>query len=528
MISPRNWKWMMIATVTVAASLLLASVALGAVSVTPASDDRAPVALATPATAEDGSQACIACHESLTPKVIEQYRQSQHAGSNGATCMDCHEAEKGDWDATQHNGFLIGTHPTPKDCSRCHEKEVSENMASKHAIAQLRMSQGGDRNKFEPPIATKHGCEQCHQIGNYWPDGSIGECDACHSKHRFDLAEARNPQTCGECHMGPDHPNIETYMESKHGNIYATRGHEWKLDFEPSDGPIPIEAPTCTTCHMDGAPGVKPTHNVSARLAWETQAPWSLRTTWGGQEWQDKREAMETICGNCHAPPFTKRYFLEADLAILQYNQIYKAGADLLAKMKEADLLKTPDLGWDEPPERDLYYIWHHQGRRFRQGAIMMGADYTQWHGIWELQENLIDMMNWAGDHGLKEAQAWQQDDSPLKFLLYPWYDVPGTAWGISAISNRNVWFYDSNNVEDYWKRAYANTEAAYKAGLLSDDQWALYEKLYENREEEMGLTFDLPPENEEFLAGLKKDKEAVKQVQELELPGEAGWVFGK
>ena len=45
-------------------------------------------------------------------------------------------------------------------------------------------------------------------------------CTACHGRHEFSAAQARTPDTCGKCHMGPDHPQIEIYNESKHGIAY--------------------------------------------------------------------------------------------------------------------------------------------------------------------------------------------------------------------------------------------------------------------------------------------------------------------
>ena len=31
------------------------------------------------------------------------------------------------------------------------------------------------------------------------------------------------------------------------------------------------------------------------------------------------------------------------------------------------------------------FELWHHEGRRARHGASMMGPDYTQWHGMYEV-----------------------------------------------------------------------------------------------------------------------------------------------
>ena len=46
-----------------------------------------------------------------------------------AACIDCHGADKGDADAFEHEGALIATLVTPKDCGVCHEKEAKEMTA---------------------------------------------------------------------------------------------------------------------------------------------------------------------------------------------------------------------------------------------------------------------------------------------------------------------------------------------------------------------------------------------------------------
>ncbi|MCK4507982.1 MAG: hypothetical protein KAU27_05555, partial [Desulfuromonadales bacterium] len=170
------------------------------------------------------TQKCITCHleNGMAPRMIQMWEESKHA-ENGVGCLSCHQAEKGDFDAFEHNGFTVGLYPTPKDCSECHEKEVTEHTKSKHAY-QFWLYAPADRAIFEPIVGTKQGCEACHNISNQWPDGSVGECDACHPKHSFSIEVAREPQTCGECHLGPDHPHIEIYNESKHGNIFAAEG----------------------------------------------------------------------------------------------------------------------------------------------------------------------------------------------------------------------------------------------------------------------------------------------------------------
>ena len=67
-------------------------------------------------------------------------------------------------------------------------------------------------------------------IGRVNPDGSKGTCSACHTRHRFSKEQARKPETCGKCHLGPDHPQKEVYEESKHGILYRAFEDELNMD----------------------------------------------------------------------------------------------------------------------------------------------------------------------------------------------------------------------------------------------------------------------------------------------------------
>ena len=483
----------------------------------------------------DSSTDCIKCHQQkdVAVGVIVQWKHSTHA-QKGVGCIECHKAEKADFDAFQCPGSkaMIGRHPTPKDCNSCHADQVKEHRESKHGLGQAFYAlKGADRNLFEPAIATKNGCDQCHNIGNYWPDGSIGECDACHPKHSFDVAIARNPYTCGECHIGPDHPHIEQYLESKHGNVMTGNMHKYDLAYAASDEDIPkLPAPVCTTCHMDAGKGFKATHNVSERLSWEMQAPYSFRTVWNDETWEPKRQRMQAVCNQCHGKTFYETYLLTADLAQLQYNEHRKQTVHWIKEMEKHGVitpilsldgkrLSKPGLnGYDEKVEDLAYKNWHHEGRRFRMGAMMMSADYTQWHGIWEMQLNLSEIIDNAAEHGVPDAVAWKKTQTPDKFFTFALYDIPGSAWGISTISYKVPWTY--KKVPDYWEKVKQNVEAVYKHGMLSKDQWTLWSSMYDNKDHYLGLKYEYPKYHEEYLRMLKMDVEAVKsQVLDYTAP---------
>ncbi|HOI28934.1 MAG TPA: multiheme c-type cytochrome [Melioribacteraceae bacterium] len=480
---------------------------------------------------------CVDCHtnKGMAVKAIDAWKESVHAQQN-IGCLDCHKANKEDFDAfyCPESDLLVAKHPTPKDCAECHEQQVNEFADSKHAH-QFWLIKNTDRSIFETPIATRHGCEQCHQIGNVWPDQSVGECDACHPKHTFSKAVARQPETCGECHIGPDHPHIEIYLESKHGNIFRSKEKSLDLNYSTKDYQnIPLESPVCTTCHMDGNEKQPMTHNVSERLAWESQAAWSFRTVWNEEElgsWEMKRARMESICSSCHSPNFISTYLLTADLVNLQYNEMRRKFVYWTKKLTANGTIKTlkangkeysdPVLnGWDETPEILMYHAWHHEGRRFRHGAIMMGADYTQWHGVWELQHDLVELITWAAERGDQEAKQWVNSTHPTKFVPYPIFDIPGNAWGINVLSNTFPFLY---TYPDYWERIYSNVEEAHKNKLLSDTQWQFWQNRYNNKEHFLGTKY-----NADSVFKFYKDRDAIDtkafndQAVNLKLPGKS------
>ena len=65
------------------------------------------------------SQRCVSCHDENNPGITAHWRDSTHA-EKGVACVDCHQAEKGDADAFDHEGVLIATVVTPRDCAHCH------------------------------------------------------------------------------------------------------------------------------------------------------------------------------------------------------------------------------------------------------------------------------------------------------------------------------------------------------------------------------------------------------------------------
>jgi hypothetical protein len=127
--------------------------------------------------------------------------------------------------------------------------------------------------------------------------------------------------------MGPDHPQKEVYEESKHGIQFFANEDKMNLD-SPKwiVGEDYSAAPTCATCHMSATKNQPVTHDVGMRISWNNRPPISIR------------------------PELSDKFG----------NKI--------------------DFTWFE--------LWHHEGRRARHAAAMMGPDYTHWHGTYEIARN--------------------------------------------------------------------------------------------------------------------------------------------
>jgi hypothetical protein len=357
-------------------------------------------------------RACLACHESVTPGVVMDWKSSKHYGA-GVDCATCHlAAGKGNRpDIQDHNGFKIVVLVTPKNCQTCHAREAIQFEASRHADAARFI--GSLDNTLGEVVAggpaSNSGCKQCHGsvvtvsgkngqldpttwpntgIGRINPDGSKGACTACHSRHAFSIAQARTPEACNKCHLGPDHPQEEIWDESKHGTRYhmnlalgvstgikAPAG-KWIPGHSYSSGP------TCASCHMSATSDQHSTHDVGARLSWTLRPVISIKQ----DNWEKKREAMSDVCYSCHSPEYVKDFYTQFDAVVTLYNNKYAIPAKSIMDKLTAEK-KLSNQPFDVPIKWTYYELWHHEGRRARQGAAMSGPDYTWWHGLYEVSK---------------------------------------------------------------------------------------------------------------------------------------------
>jgi hydroxylamine dehydrogenase len=346
-------------------------------------------------------QACLDCHSNSTPGIVEQWRDSAHARKN-VDCYSCHRASEKDPATFEHYGQRIAVIVTPNYCGRCHSKEVEQFEKSHHAqAAQFIGSLDNMLGEVVEGGPAANGCRQCHGsevkyvkdgkfdpdtwpnsgIGRVNPEGSRGTCAACHGRHSFSSALARQPENCGKCHLGPDHPQIEIYNESKHGIQFRANIAKMNLDSKSwVVGKDYSAAPTCATCHMSATSNQPVTHDVGDRISFTLRPVVSIKL----ENWEKRRAAMQDVCSNCHATGWVENFYKQYEKTVDLYNEKFaKPAKAIMDKLYAANkLTKTP---FDEKIEWTYYELWHHQGRRARMGTAMMGPDYTQWHGFYEV-----------------------------------------------------------------------------------------------------------------------------------------------
>ncbi|MEW5795610.1 MAG: multiheme c-type cytochrome [Candidatus Zixiibacteriota bacterium] len=362
------------------------------------------------------SASCIECHESDMPGLVKEWRWSRHYAAD-VGCFECHAAEPSDPDGFEHNGYNIAIIVSPKDCSKCHQVEFEQFQKSHHADAGAILGSLDNvlGEVVEGPAAAVNGCKQCHGsvvkvlaegqldpatwpnsgMGRINPDGSKGSCAACHSRHSFDAALARQPENCGKCHLGPDHPQKEIYEESKHGIAYyanidrmALGSASWIVGVDYS------AAPTCATCHMSATQDLPLTHDVGDRISWTLRPPISQKVDAAAKKagktvksWEARRADMKNVCSNCHTSSYVDNFYTQYDAAVELYNNKFAIPAtNIYDKIRSTGLI-TADITFDDEFEWTYFYLWHHEGRRARMGAAMFAPDYTQWHGFFEVAD---------------------------------------------------------------------------------------------------------------------------------------------
>jgi hypothetical protein len=426
---------------------------------------------------------CARCHS----KEADQFEHSHHAkAGNILASLDNFLAETVEGSRAPFNPHS----PTPgmevesvngmasanTGCRQCHGSKVALKAEDGGTITVDDLKPGPDGRPTDAEAVAriardkeKYNRPMLHEAS--WPntgigrlnlDGSRGSCSACHSRHDFSPRRARQPENCGKCHLGPDHPQKEIYEESKHGVAFRDLHDHMNLDGKTWIlGQDYTQAPTCASCHMSANtrdPAV--THDPGERISWTNRPPVSLmmdtdkdhkvvvetdakkRAEMVADTWLQKRDRMKNVCTQCHTLNYVNSFYRQYDDFVVNYNEKFaKPGLKIIAALRETELITKAEF--DEEIEWTWFYLWHHEGRRARHGASMMAPDYAHWHGMYEVAERFYmqlvpqarETAEKAAHDGREEAAAKVMDviEAILERPEHQWFEQQRKAGGPTA-----------------------------------------------------------------------------------------------
>jgi hydroxylamine dehydrogenase len=421
-------------------------------------------------TGEVDAARCAGCHERIHATIVRQFAASAmgRTGTQNARveyperrigCADCH--------GTDHDAIMASQGRVPEaKCASCHPAIYKEHVADaghSYGPGPAGLGINWERNvgvphyKQMPRKVMEMGCDPCHaQAGatapEYWSEeqqeyidtSSLtyrNGCIACHTRHSFSLAEARKPEACYTCHMGPDHPNYEAYMSSKHGSIYVARGDDW--DWTAPLAEANWDAPTCAYCHMlyvadDGSRSSS--HNMTHKIIWGMgvqPATGQLEDITLTEENQAKRDEMVKVCMSCHSEDKARGYLKSADAHKLAGDALVVQARDILVDLYAEDLIKPghgqraagllpgPTFTAIELPtefamhwpaglyynvssiEREYFDMFFFSNLKGYKGAFHMSPDYAWWYGYADVLGHLARIRDEA--QALRQAEATQE-----------------------------------------------------------------------------------------------------------------------
>lgn len=406
----------------------------------------------TPTKVGKTSSACIECHSKTTPGVVVDWKVSQHS-KKGISCEVCH----GSAHISANDADKAGV-AGPEICKQCHEKQVTQFMGGKHAIAfPSGFAIPSFHNNPGVMLEGGKGCGGCHKFGPKNAEqfaalkkGGLGTqsstCDACHTRHTFSKAEASQPQACMTCHQGPDHDTYQMFLSSKHGVRVMMK----QVGALPKDA----SAPTCQTCHMSGG-------NHAVKTAWGlfgVRAPLSDDPKWQAdqviilqalgaldlsgkptplfdglksldafrstkEDWQKERDKMIQTCSQCHTATYAKTELEKGDKLIRESDALLAEGIRTVADLYIDGIVEKPEgysaafpqlLTWKHAPnaaEDKLFTMFLHHRPNMFLGAFHNNPEYPINYGFGAMQDDLNQIKSIVADlRREKQQQAALKD----------------------------------------------------------------------------------------------------------------------
>ena len=107
-------------------------------------------------------------------------------------------------------------------------------------------------------------------------------------------------------------------------------------------------------------------------------------------------------------------FYKQFDDLVILYNEKFAKPAQKLMNELKADGVLNPNAPFELEVQWVFWELWHHEGRRARHGASMMGPDYTHWHGMYEVSKHfyvkfLPEVIKVASTKGPEMRQKYEE-----------------------------------------------------------------------------------------------------------------------
>ena len=164
--------------------------------------------------------------KSLEETPVVTFRHKEHAESFGLKCVECHRQENCSscHDPKQSHEPRVRKDPH-EDCTRCHEKELSDNCGYCHTKEK---TTGFDHAAVTgytiSPFHAGLSCKQCHSGAGRFQKASK-DCATCHPKDwkpkTADFDHAKTGQPLDELHKGLECKDCHAEGMGKPRDMYA-------------------------------------------------------------------------------------------------------------------------------------------------------------------------------------------------------------------------------------------------------------------------------------------------------------------
>lgn len=394
------------------------------------------------------TQACLDCHKTFTPGIVEDWLRSLHAKTTPAAalkkpelrrrmsaqkvpsalekvvvgCYECHALNpKTHKDNFDHMGFQINVIVSPQDCSTCHPVEAKQYSGSKKAHAAGNLLKNPVFDLMVETILSKKTVEN-GKIGQK-PSSDFTRQETCFGCHGTEV-KVSGTETIQTAMGGVEVPKLTNWPNQGVGRINPDGSmgacsschprHHFSIE-------VARKPYTCGQCHLE--PDV-PAWNVykeskHGNIYFSNDQKWNFNAV----PWRVGKDFQTPTCAACHNSLITtpdgkvvaeRTHDFGSRLWVRLFGLIYshpqpKHGDTSILKNKDGLPLPTTFTG--EPASEGLIDEKEQKKRRQSMSMVCTQCHATSWtnHHFAKLDHTIleVDQMSLASTQLLLEA--WKQ-----------------------------------------------------------------------------------------------------------------------